>query len=67
MFIIKHILGKIISSIVAAIQLVIIILRFLNIITWPWYKVFSPIIISALLCIVFSLLIRGVKRIFKKG
>ncbi|MCI9654195.1 MAG: hypothetical protein HFG91_07645 [Acholeplasmatales bacterium] len=66
MFIIKHVLGKIIGSSIATIQIILIILRLLNVITWPWHQVFMPLIAVAVVSILFSILIIMLKGLFRR-
>lgn len=67
MFILKKLVAKIISSVVGTIQIILIILRLLNVITWPWYQVFMPLIAVAIVSILFSILIIMLKGLFRRS
>lgn len=67
MFILKKLVAKIVSSVVGTIQIILIILRLLNVITWPWHQVFMPLIAVAVVSILFSILIIMLKGLFRKG
>lgn len=66
MFVLKKLVAKIISSVVGTIQIILIILRLLNVITWPWYQVFIPLIAVPVVSILFSILIIMLKGLFRK-
>ncbi len=66
MFILKKLVAKIISSVVGTIQVILIILRLVNAIMWPWYKVFMPLIVVVVASILFSILVNLIKSLFKR-
>lgn len=40
-------LNKLIASTIGGIQALLIVLRFINVLDWSWWLVFSPILITA--------------------
>ena len=62
MWIIKLWIWKLISGVIGVIQTVLIVLRFFGRIDWSWWIVFSPILITLALILIYSIM----KLIFRR-
>lgn len=47
---------KLITAPIATLQTILIILRFIGLIDWSWWLVFSPVLIMGLLVLFFSIM-----------